>query len=60
MNQLAMLPKAARMQAQIKGQLAAKATGQALSQATGQAKSQAQSVSDMDFLFPPGDTMKFS
>lgn len=52
MNQLAMLPKAARMQTQIKGQLAAKAAGQA--------QSQAQPVSDMDFLFPPGDTMKFS
>ena len=60
MNQLALLPKAARMQAQIKGQLEAKATGQALSQATSQTQSQAQPVSDIDFLFPPGDTFKFS
>jgi SapC len=48
MNQLAMLPKAARMQAQIKGQLEAKAP------------SQTPLLSDFDFLLSEEATFKFT
>ena len=48
MNQLAMLPKAARMQAQIKEQLEAKAA------------KHAPVAPSLDFLFSEGGTFKFS